>query len=359
MQVLPSAACHKLAIADGGDGTLISIHQAIGGQLLTLPVAGPTGKTVSAQWLRLRQETASTSLSESEIDAVVELASASGIAYLENQSLDPLNANTCGTGELLAHCLKIGLKKLILTVGGSASTDGGSGILTALGARLLDRHDKELAPCGKNLLEIARIDLSPLGFEPGFQYEIKIATDVDNPLLGPQGAARIFAPQKGAGKDDVERLESGLAHFADLLESATGVKARDLPGSGAAGGVPFGLTCALNASIVPGYSFLSRLVGLEDELAKADLVITAEGQLDSQSLSGKAVGGLAAACQSRSIPLIVIPARASFDFELSQLKNYGISLVEASALANAPASLEDVERAAMRVCRKALREGLI
>ncbi|MCA9806047.1 MAG: glycerate kinase [Cyanobacteria bacterium HKST-UBA02] len=343
-RAIPQARIRCLPMADGGDGTIEAIAGVLGGELESLTVPGPTGTMVEAAWLCL-----------GKAGAVVELASASGIAHLDG-ALAPLDASTTGTGYLLADCLdkcsRKDIRNIVLTVGGSASTDGGTGILQALGARFLDRQGRELKGCGRNLEMIETIDLDPLSpLATRCATDLQIATDVTNPLLGDLGAARIFAPQKGADSQDVELLEKGMTNFADRLERITGRRVRDIEGAGAAGGVPFGLMAALGARVVRGFSYLDELLGIEAAVAAADIVVTAEGRLDSQSLGGKAAGELAALSRKHQRPLWVIPAslETGIDFQAA-----GISAVEAASKGAKRATLSDVEDAAFRLC---LREA--
>lgn len=267
-------------VADGGDGTVEALHDALGGQIHWLEVLGPVGAPVLAGWL------------ERDGLAVAELASASGIAYLGRDELDPLGAHTYGLGQVIAAIAETSIDDLVVTVGGSASTDGGTGALAALGAAFYDGLGVELPLGGGALTRLARVDLSGL---PGrlSAMRLRVASDVTNPLTGPSGAASVFAPQKGASAEEVARLEAGLTRLADVLEAATGRSLRQLPGAGAAGGCAFGLCAALSAELIPGFRWLSSLIGLADKIAWADIVVTGEGRLDSQSLAGKAAGELA------------------------------------------------------------------
>lgn len=341
-RTVPGAKIDSIPLADGGDGTIESIYTSIGGLIETLEVEDPIGRPVLAKWLRLRaadeyddQEAtlkggrnnrevilkavggAKSGAASREI-AIVELASASGIAHLKMHELAPLDANTVGTGQLLRHISQKGFQEIILTVGGSASTDGGTGILDQLGVLFLDRAGQRLEPGGRSLGAIAEIDLLGLG-EWSQGRRIRIATDVTNPLCGPDGAAYVFARQKGANAHDVEVLDSGLYNYADVLEAKTRVQARNIPGAGAAGGVPFGMVCTTGATIVSGFQWLSDLVGLEQRVAFADVVITGEGRLDDQSLKGKAVGELAKMCAKYGKKLWAVPATADMSVTLREL----------------------------------------
>jgi len=335
-------------IADGGDGTIEALHVSTGGVIHSAEVTGPTRQKVVASWLSLQpdlvpeQENVYSMVETNEPLAVAELASACGLAYLIPDRLAALDATTRGAGEVLQECKKAGYKNIVLAVGGSASTDGGIGILGALGARFFDQFDMDVAPCGRHLKDIVAVDLSACE-EWKRDVRLRVATDVVNPLLGQNGAARIFAPQKGASQADVELLEQGLSNFADVLESQTDKLARGLMGAGAAGGVPFGLAVALDAEIIPGFRWIASLLGLETKVRNADIVVSGEGRLDSQSLSGKATGELANMCKTHGKPFYAIPALEEPDVDWPA---HGVQKVLASAPPGQIASLADVtERA--------------
>lgn len=316
-------------LADGGDGTIEALSMSLGGEQTTLQVVGPTGSEVAAKWLRCGRE------------AVVELASACGIALVSGE-LEPLAAHTFGLGQVIAHCLEAGEKDIVITVGGSASTDGGTGALRALGARFLDVHGAELPLGGGSLIDLVRLELDALA-KWADRARLRVATDVRNPLLGPGGAAFVFAPQKGATPAQCQLLDSGLARLADLLEAATGRALRALPGSGAAGGAAFGLACALDAGIISGFHWLSELIRLPDKIAAADVVVTGEGKIDSQTLSGKAIGELAQICSSLNRPLWVIAADSEPGIDWSR---HGITRLVTVAKAGTIARSADLTAAA-------------
>lgn len=326
--VKPQAQIVLAPIADGGDGTLASIHTGVGGTLETVPVVGALGDPAEARWLKLDQS------------AVVELASASGIAAIEPERLRALDAHTIGTGQVIRHCLERGMKDVVICVGGSASTDGGAGLLSALGARFLDREGIPLAPGGGALLQIAACDLQLLARWRDVRF--RVATDVTSPLLGASGAAEVFAPQKGASPAQVIWLDTALTKYADVLEKASGRVVRFTLGSGAAGGTAFGLACALGAEIMPGFAWLSRLLQLEEKIATSDLVITAEGRLDQQSITGKATGELAKLCQVHAKPLWVVPAVVEPTLDWQQ---HHIALVAPTSKDSQPASFSTVSSA--------------
>ncbi|WP_328823501.1 glycerate kinase [Metallococcus carri] len=278
-------------VADGGDGT-VAAAVAAGFEQVTTEVTGPVGAPVTATWARRGDE------------AVVELAEASGIALL-GDALDPMGATSRGTGELIAAALDAGCRRIVVGIGGSACTDGGLGLVQALGAKALSDNGSDASFGGAALRSVATLDLADL--HPGLaRAEIIVASDVDNPLLGERGAAAVYGPQKGASADQVRELDSGLAHWADVVAGATGADHRDDAGAGAAGGAGFGLIAVLGASTAPGAPMLFELTGFAAALAEADLVVTGEGKLDRQTLHGKAPAAVAAAARDAEVPVIAV-----------------------------------------------------
>ncbi|MET8851062.1 glycerate kinase [Amycolatopsis sp. NPDC004625] len=281
--VHPGLAVRQLPVADGGDGT-IDAAVAAGFRRVRVPARGPTGAPLTASYA-VRGDT-----------AVVELAEASGLHRLPG-GLAPLTASSVGTGDVIAAA---GSRRIVLGVGGSACTDGGAGLLTALGARLLDDDGRELPPGGAALSRLASVDLSGLS-----EVDIELACDVDNPLYGPRGAAFVYGPQKGASPGDVEVLDAALRHWASIA----GPEFAGRPGAGAAGGVGFAAMAVLGARMRPGIELLLDLLGFDAALAGASLVITGEGSLDEQTLAGKAPAGVARAAAAKGIPCVAVSGR--------------------------------------------------
>jgi glycerate 2-kinase len=293
--VAPEVPVREVPVADGGDGT---VDAALAAGFTRVPVRaqGPVGKPVDTAFA-LRDGV-----------AVVEMADVSGLRLLPRDGLAALEASSYGTGEVIAAALDHGCHTVLLGIGGSASTDGGAGLLTALGARLVDADGAELALGGAALARLARLELD--GLHPKrASTAVVVASDVDNPLLGPNGAAAVYGPQKGADPDDVALLDAALAHWADVLDAATGTALRDRPGAGAAGGVGYGALAALGAELKPGIDMVLELVGFADALPGARLVVTGEGSLDEQTLSGKAPAGVAAAAVAAGIPVVTVSGR--------------------------------------------------
>ena len=298
----PDVDLVKVPVADGGDGTLDAAVSA-GYTRVPVTVTGPTGEPVK------------TAYAVSDGTAVVELADACGLQRLPGGRLAPLTASSLGLGEVLRAAVDAGCSRLVIAIGGSASTDGGAGMLVALGARLLDATGEPLAAGGGELGRLASVDLSRLDPAVG-RAEIILASDVDNPLLGFRGAAAVYGPQKGAGPQEVTLLEAGLARWSRALADAMGVPpgpnghpAADLRGAGAAGGVGFAALAALGARARPGIDLLLELTGFREQLPGAGLVLTGEGSLDSQTLSGKAPAGVAAAARGEGIPVVAVAGR--------------------------------------------------
>ena len=301
-------------VADGGDGT-VDAAVAAGYRRVALGVRGPVGKPVTASFA-LRDQT-----------AVIEAAQACGLALLPPGELAPLTATTRGVGELILAAVRMGAKRVVLGVGGSATTDGGAGLVQALGARLVDGSGYELPPGGGTLARLGKLDLSRLRDLSGVEF--LLASDVDNPLLGPNGAAAVYGPQKGASPDDVKTLEAGLERWADLAEDAVGSPAggrvRDAPGAGAAGGLGFAALLFLGARMRPGIELLLELASFGARLDGARLVITGEGSLDEQTLRGKAPAGVARAAAAHEPPVPVVAVAGRSTLTADQLSAAGIA----------------------------------
>ncbi len=285
----------KVAIADGGEGSLDSVLSA-GFTSHTFSVTGPVGNKVEAR-IGIKGDT-----------ALVELAEASGLSQLPEKKLSPLIATSFGTGELILRALDLGAKRVILAVGGSACTDAGAGALQALGGHLLDKDGNEIALGGAALAQCATIDLTNLDSRLS-NTEFILASDVDNPLLGPKGAAAIYAPQKGANANDVALLEAALMNFADVAGTGHVTTA----GSGAAGGFGFMAYTFLNASHQSGIDTFIELTQFASHCIGADLVITGEGMYDSQSLSGKAPVGIYSVAASHNVPVVLVCGQAKLN----------------------------------------------
>lgn len=300
----------SLPVADGGDGTVDAAVSA-GYRRVEMGVRGPAGRPVTAAFGLLGGT------------AVVEAAQACGLSLLPPESLAPLTATSRGVGELILAATRMGAKRIVLGLGGVATTDGGAGLVQALGARLHDELGLELPPGGAALARLARLDLSKLRDLSGMEF--LIASDVNNPLLGPSGAAAVYGPQKGASPDDVKLLEAGLERWADIAEEACGRTARDAPGAGAAGGLGFAAQLFLGARMRPGIELLLEMLSFGERLDGARLVITGEGALDAQTLHGKAPVGVARAAAAHDPAIPVVAVAGVCTLSPAELREAGIA----------------------------------
>lgn len=342
---LPEATLDLCPLSDGGEGFVETLVHATGGRLDHAPTTDALGRPITAAFGVLGTTVA------------IELSAAAGLAQVPPDRRDPLETTTTGVGTLIAEAYaRHSFRTLLLAVGGSATVDGGVGLLEALGVRFLDASGNPVPRGGGGLSRIARID--PSNAHPLLkEARIRIAVDVSNPLLGPRGAAPVYAPQKGASPEDVRELESGLANLADRLEAQTGIRTHAMPGTGAAGGVPAGLVCLAGAELEPGFDLVTEALGLEARLKVADWVITGEGQLDRSSFEGKVVGRLSE--RSPEGRLIVIAGRVTPEGEalLAERGGAAFSLVREpmsreGAMAQAAFLLERTARSIAMLLRQ-------
>lgn len=330
-KAFPAAETVLLPIADGGEGTMETLVVATGGSRKHVSVTGPLGEAVEAEY---------GVLGDGET-CVIEMASASGLACIASDKLNPRLATTYGTGELIKQALDDGFQSFILAIGGSATNDGGAGMLQALGMKLLEEEGKEISFGGAELARIHSIDMS------GFDKRIKnrkflIASDVQNPFIGPDGASSVFGPQKGATLEDVKMLDQCLAHFANEVEKVTGIHLHDRPGAGAAGGLGGAFQAFFPAEMRRGIDIVIEYTKLQQALMGADLVITGEGQVDFQTASGKTPMGVAQAAKSQGIPSIILAGSIGPGVETL----YPFGVVSVNSIINQPMMLsEAMERA--------------
>lgn len=301
--IRPDWSCEVRPVADGGEGTAMSLLSSCGGKWVSAQVTGPLSEM---------KITAGYALLDCPPLAVVEMATASGLTLLGEGELQPLDATTYGTGELLQRVMcDFPGKSILLSVGGSATSDGGTGAARACGWRLLDRRGAEL-PLGGGFLDRLHAIEAPQGWDPP---PIQVLCDVNNPLLGERGAAAVYAPQKGANAEQVQKLEKGLARLAEVVDRDLGV-CMDVPGGGAAGGLAAGALAFFNASLQPGIDTMMKLSGLDDALSNADWLITGEGRFDAQSLQGKVVQGLLKQCHAHGVRVGVIAGQIQLPEEV-------------------------------------------
>jgi glycerate 2-kinase len=310
-KVFPDANIVKVPMADGGEGTVESLVDATGGSIIPCVVTGPLGLKADAFFGMLGDGNT----------AVIEMAAASGIHLVAPENRNPLLTTTRGTGELILAALDYGAERIIMGIGGSATNDGGAGMASALGIKLLDENGYELPPGGGSLGRLASINLSEM--DPRFsKVRFEVACDVDNPLTGPRGASAIFGPQKGANAEMVETLDANLAHYAAIIAATLGKNVRDIPGAGAAGGLGAGLLAFLQAELKSGVDIVIEATGLVEKMRGADLVITGEGKIDSQTVYGKTPIGVAKTAKKLNIPVIAIAGNISKDSHI--VKQHGI-----------------------------------
>ncbi|MCT9624043.1 glycerate kinase [Pseudarthrobacter equi] len=327
LRVYPDAVATQFPIADGGEGTL-EAAVAAGYEERLNAVVGPILAPLGAAWA-IRKDDAG------KVTAVIETAQASGLAEMEPTPENALRAHSYGCGQLIAAALEAGATEIVLGLGGSAMSDGGSGALRALGLKPLDSAGNVVPLGGGSLADVVSLDAS--GLDPRLSATtFRIAVDVGNPLYGPTGAAHVFSPQKGADDDAVELLDAGLRNWASVLREATN-RDVNVPGAGAAGGFPASFLAYTDATLEGGFALVAGLTGLAGELAGADLVITGEGSMDSQSLTGKAPIALAEAAREHGIPVIVVAGRILVTLE--DLTGHGV--VAAAQLLDVASSPED------------------
>lgn len=301
-EIFPEAEYVKIPVADGGEGTVEAMVAATQGNIVRLTVTGPLGKPVEAFY----------GLSGDERTAFIEMAAASGLELVPAAQRDPLITTSFGTGELIKDALDRGVDHFIIGIGGSATNDGGSGMMQALGAQLLDEHGKQIAYGGGALPQLARIDIEQLDTRIK-QCRFEVACDVSNPLTGDKGASAIFGPQKGATPELVQQLDKALEHYATLIHRDLDIDVLHIDGGGAAGGMGAALHAFCQAELRSGIEIVTEALGLAEQVKDADLVITGEGRIDSQSINGKVPIGVAKVAKQFNKPVIGIAGSLTAD----------------------------------------------
>ncbi len=313
-EIFPDAQYIKVPVADGGEGTVEAMVAATQGRIITVPVTGPLGDTCAGFY----------GVSGDEQVAFIEMAAASGLELLAPRLRNPLITTSWGTGDLIRHALDGGAKRIIIGLGGSATNDGGAGMVQALGVRLLDEQGYSLRAGGADLHRLARIDISEM--DPRLATcQIDVACDVTNPLTGPQGASAVFGPQKGATPAMIQQLDVALGHFADIIARDLDCHVRQASGGGAAGGMGAALLAFFHASLRPGIEIVTEALALESLVRDADLVITGEGRIDSQSIKGKVPVGVAKVAKRHNKPVIGIGGSLTDD--VSVVYQHGLDAV--------------------------------
>jgi glycerate 2-kinase len=340
----PDAETVLVPVADGGEGTLDSLVSATDGRKVQVNVKGPLLKTVQAEYGVLGDEKT----------CVIEMASASGLCLIEPSQLNPFITTTYGTGELIKKALDNGFRKFILAIGGSATNDGGAGMLQALGVKLLDADGQSIRFGGGALRELAQIDASEFDMRVA-ESEFLIASDVQNPLVGRHGASYVFGPQKGATLEMVEQLDQNLEHYAGLVEKLTGIRLHEMPGAGAAGGIGGAFQAFFPSEMSRGIDVVVEYTGLKEKLIGAECVFTGEGQIDFQTASGKTPMGVAQEAKKHGIPVFALAGSIGQGIDI--LYEHGITSVH--SIVNGPMALEEamnrgaelLERTAEQVIR--------
>lgn len=342
-EIFPEAKIIKIPMADGGDGTVQCLVNATGGKILEEKVIGPLGDEVLASYGILADKKT----------AVIEMAAASGLTLVPENRRNPLITTTYGTGQLIKAALDQGCRKMIIGIGGSATNDGGAGMVQALGVKLLDQEGKEIGFGGGKLKKIIRIDISCMDNRLS-DTKVLVASDVNNPLCGLKGASRIYGPQKGATPEVIEELDESLAHFAKLIKRDLHKDIQDIPGAGAAGGLGAGLMAFLNAELRPGIEIIIEVVKLKQAIKGADLVITGEGKIDSQTIYGKAPIGVAKIAKKYKIPVMAIAPIIGEDADI--VYRYGIDFLV--KISEPPMSLTDPKTKKVQLIKKCIKQFL-
>ncbi len=315
-----------IPMADGGEGTMDCLIDATKGRFVNASVQDPLGRTINSGFGILGDGTT----------CVIEMAMSSGLYLIESHERNPLKTTTYGVGQLIKAALDQGCRNFILAVGGSATNDGGAGMLQALGVELLDAEGQQIGSGGGSLGKIAEIRMEGLDHRIA-ESQFTVACDVDNPFIGPSGASAVFGPQKGASADMVEQLDQNMKHYADVIERTQGIVIHNLAGTGAAGGLSGGIMAFLGGVLESGVSIVTRVTKLEEAVREADLVITGEGQVDFQTARGKTPYGVARVALAHGVPVIVVAG--SIGKGIDTLYEHGVSAVV--SIVNRPMTLEE------------------
>ena len=319
-ECIPGCCVEKVEVADGGEGTMEALHRTLGGVKVAVEVCDPLGRAITASYVKLADG----------VTAVLEMAVASGLPLLAPQERNPMKTSTYGTGQLIADALRKGCRKFLIGIGGSATNDAGMGMLEALGVRFLDVEGNLLHGSGESLEKVEDIDLS--GVCAGLaESEFIIACDVDAPLYGPKGAACVFAPQKGADAEMVAMLNDGLEHFSSVIRRVTGKDVSDIPGAGAAGGLGGGFVAFLPARLERGIEMVLDAISFDERIRGASLIITGEGRVDFQTLTGKTPYGILKRARRQGIPVVAIGGSVALgEIEASEAGFAGVYAVTPS-----------------------------
>ena len=335
-EVIPDATIRQIPISDGGEGLLKALVTPLQGTLVSLTVKDPLHRTIEASY----------GLIDHGQTAIIEMAKASGLELLSIEERNPLITSTYGTGQLIKDALDKGCTKIIIGLGGSATNDGGMGMIKALGGLFLDQHQQEIEEGGRALNTLYSIDLS--GLDKRLQHvEIICACDVSNPLTGPYGASYVYAKQKGASDNMLPILDSNLSNYAVVIKASLKKDLKHVPGTGAAGGTAIGLLAFLDATLTPGITLITELLQLEKHIKEAQLVVTGEGRIDAQTLHGKTIMGIASLAKKNSVPVLVFTG--SIGPGISEIYDRGVTAI--FSIVNKPMSLETAIKNAAQLLR--------
>lgn len=347
-QVCPEVETIKIPMADGGEGTVESLIAATKGRLITKVVTNPLGGKVKAKFGILGDNKT----------AVIEMAEASGLPLVPPEKRNPLKTTTYGTGELIKYALGKGAKRFIIGIGGSATVDGGAGMAQALGAKLVDKRDKEIGFGGGSLLKLFKIDISSMDKRIK-ACDFEVACDVRNPLCGTKGAAYVYGPQKGATKTQVSILDRALSHFASIVHRDTGIKVDTLPGAGAAGGLGAGLVAFLGARLKSGIELVINVSGIEHYIQDVDLVITGEGKIDGQTIFGKTPIGVARLAKKYGKPVIGICGMVDEGYEKVYKNGIDAIITEFNSSLTTQEQIGQCKRLIQQITANAMRLAVI
>jgi glycerate 2-kinase len=332
---LPGAEVVLHPLADGGDGTAEILTWHNGGTFVNVEVHDPLFRKIHARY----------GLSKDKQTAYIEMAEASGLKLLKPTERNCMHTSTLGTGELIMHAITHGVSKIILCIGGSATNDAGMGVATALGYRFLDKGGNALKPIGENLSRVASIDVSH--FKQITLPEVWVACDVGNPLYGPQGAAYVYAPQKGASENDIQQLDTGLRNWASVVKKAFHTEVDSIPGAGAAGGLGAGALAFLNARLMPGIEMVMELTRFAHTLPGTTLILTGEGKIDAQTLHGKVIMGVSELASQHTIPVAALCGTLDATPELTSQ----MGLHYAASVLQGPCTLQEAQNNAYEMVK--------
>jgi len=335
--VMPGATLRQMPISDGGEGILDVLLDGVGGKRIAVEVRDPLSRRINSHYGILGDNRT----------AIIEMAKASGLELLKEEEKNPLTTSTYGTGQLIKDALDKGCKKIIIGIGGSATNDGGAGMIRALGDKFLDKNGKDIPEGGGALNELDHIDLS--GFDQRIEnIEVVVACDVSNPLTGPKGASMVYGSQKGGSMEELQVLDKNLEYYASVIKKELKIDIANMPGAGAAGGTGAALMAFMDGKLENGINLILKTLGMEQFMKKADLVITGEGKIDEQTLHGKTISGIAKMAREHNVPVIVITGKVEGNID----GLYDLGVTSIYSIANRPMELKEAVRDAPFLIRQ-------